>query len=62
MIQFWVYWFMEKIGDYAENPFEGLLHDIPMLQISRAIEIDPREIIADEKLPSPIQPIDQNLM
>ena len=53
---------MEKIGDYAENPFEGLLHDIPMVQISRAIEIDPREIIADEKLPSPIQPIDQNLM
>tara|TARA_Y100000766_G_scaffold285597_1_gene310885 strand:+ start:5149 stop:5310 length:162 start_codon:yes stop_codon:yes gene_type:complete len=53
---------MEKIGDYAENPFEGLLDDIPMLQISRAIEIDLPEIIADEKLPSPIQPIDQNLM
>lgn len=62
MIQFWVYWFMDKIGDYAENPFEGLLDDIPMLQISRAIEIDLPEIIADEKLPSPIQPIDQNLM
>lgn len=62
MIIFWVYWFMEKIGDYAENPSEGLLHDIPMLQISRAIEIDLREIIADEKLTSPIQPIDQNLM
>lgn len=62
MIIFWVYWFMEKIGDYAENPFEGLLHDIPMVQISRAIEIDLLEIIDEKNIPEPIQAVDDNLM
>ncbi|MFC3159983.1 bestrophin family protein [Chryseobacterium arachidis] len=35
-----IYVVMELIGDYSENPFEGLQNDIPMLSICRTIEID----------------------
>jgi putative membrane protein len=31
---------MELVGDYSENPFEGLFNDVPMLSICRNIEID----------------------
>ena len=39
----WVYVMMELVGDYSENPFEGLGNDVPMLAICRTIEIDLRE-------------------
>lgn len=51
----WVYIVMELIGDYSENPFEGLFNDIPMLSICRTIEIDARQIIGDENIPPAIQ-------
>ncbi|MNQ96496.1 Bestrophin, RFP-TM, chloride channel [compost metagenome] len=55
----WIYLIMEMIGDYSENPFEGLQNDIPMLTICRNIEIDLLQIINDSKnIPSPIMPID----
>lgn len=36
----WIYVVMELIGDYSENPFEGLVNDLPMFSICRTIEID----------------------
>ncbi|MFT4969814.1 MAG: putative membrane protein [Chitinophagales bacterium] len=36
---------MEVVGDYSENPFQGMANDIPMLSLSRLIEIDLREMI-----------------
>lgn len=51
----WVYVMMELIGDYSENPFEGLANDIPMLSLCRTIEIDLREMLGEEDLPPPIQ-------
>lgn len=51
----WIFFLMEKIGDYSENPFEGTYNDVPITSIARAIEIDLREMINDENIPSPTQ-------
>lgn len=58
----WVFLMMELIGDYSENPFEGLGNDIPMLSICRTIEIDLKEMLGEKDLPSPIQPVNDVLM
>lgn len=51
----WVFFLMEKIGDYSENPFEGTYNDVPITSIARGIEIDLREMIGDENIPGPIE-------
>lgn len=51
----WVFFLMEKIGDYSENPFEGSYNDVPITSISRGIEIDLRQMIDDEDIPPPIK-------
>lgn len=51
----WVYVMMEVVGDYTENPFQGMANDIPMLSLCRTIEIDLREILKEPDLPSPIK-------
>ncbi len=51
----WVYLMMELIGDYSENPFEGLGNDIPMLSLCRVIEIDLREMLGETELPPNIE-------
>lgn len=52
----WVFVMMELIGDYSENPFEGLGNDIPMLSLCRTIEIDLKEMLGDEEIPPAIEP------
>jgi len=51
----WIFFTMERIGDVSENPFEGIANDVPITTISRAIEIDIREMIGDDKnsIPEP---------
>ena len=51
----WVFFLMEKIGDYSENPFEGTYNDVPITAIARGIEIDLREMLEDENIPKPIE-------
>lgn len=58
----WIYVVMELIGDYSENPFEGLGTDIPMLSICRTIEIDLLQMLGETILPEPIQPVNDVLM
>lgn len=58
----WIFFLMEKIGDYSENPFEGTYNDVPITSISNGIEIDLREMINDTDIPKPIQPKDGFLM
>lgn len=58
----WVYIMMELIGDYSENPFEGLGNDIPMLSLCRTIEIDLREMLGDDDIPKPIEAVRGVLM
>lgn len=50
----WVYVVMELIGDYSENPFEGLENDVPMLSICRTIEIDLLNLLGEQDVPEPI--------
>ncbi len=50
----WIFFLMERIGDYSENPFEGTFNDVPITTIARSIEIDMLEIINDENIPPPI--------
>ncbi len=58
----WVFFLMEKIGDYSENPFEGTYNDVPITNISRAIEIDLREMIGDQNIPDPVGEVNGFLM
>lgn len=58
----WVFIMMELIGDYSENPFEGLGNDIPMLALCRTIEIDLREMLGESDLPPSIQAVNHILM
>lgn len=51
----WIYLTMELVGDYSENPFEGMGNDIPMLSLCRTIEIDLRQMLGEEDLPPPIE-------
>ena len=53
----WVFWMMEAIGEYSENPFEGLYNDVPITSIARGIEIDIRQMIEETDLPEPIEPV-----
>ncbi|MBX2963099.1 MAG: hypothetical protein KF687_11355 [Cyclobacteriaceae bacterium] len=50
----WVFFLMEKIGDYSENPFEGTYNDVPITSIARNIEIDLREMLGETDVPQPI--------
>lgn len=51
----WVYVMMEIVGDYSENPFQGMANDIPMLSLCRTIEIDLREMLGETDLPPSIE-------
>ncbi len=51
----WIYLMMELVGDYSENPFEGMGNDIPMLSLCRTIEIDLREMLGETELPEPVK-------
>ncbi len=58
----WVFFLMEKIGDYSENPFEGSYNDVPITSIAVAIEIDLRQMIDDADVPQPVGPVNGFLM
>ena len=50
----WVFYVMESVGDYSENPFQGMANDIPMYSLCRTIEIDLREMLGEQDLPPKI--------
>ncbi|MCP4439762.1 MAG: hypothetical protein GY810_12530 [Aureispira sp.] len=52
----WVFWTMEMIGDYSENPFEGLYNDVPISSMARGIEIDIRQMLDEIDIPAPWKP------
>ncbi len=53
----WIFFTMERIGEVSENPFEGIANDTPITSMSRAIEIDIRQMIRDDAslIPPPIE-------
>lgn len=57
MLVGWVFDNMDIVGDYSENPFEGLLNDVPILTIIRNIEIDLKDMLGEKELPEKIKPV-----
>lgn len=53
MMVSWVFFTMEKIGDYSENPFEGVANDVPITSLARTIEIDLKDMLDETDLPKP---------
>ncbi|MDX2189897.1 MAG: bestrophin family ion channel [Bacteroidota bacterium] len=51
----WVFFTMEQIGEYSENPFDNAINDTPMSTICRNIEIDIKEFLGME-LPPKLEP------
>ena len=51
---FWIFWLMDRVGEYSENPFEGLSNDVPIRSMARGIEIDIRQMLDETDLPEPI--------
>ena len=47
----WVFTSLDQVGESTENPFEGSANDVPISQMSRAVEIDIREMLAETDLP-----------
>lgn len=58
----WLFFTAEMIGDYSENPFEGLWNDIPITALSRTIEIDLRQMLGEGDVPPPERPTDAGLL
>ena len=52
----WVFSLMEYTGDYSENPFEGLINDVPIYSIVRNIEIDLKDMLGETDLPERMKP------
>lgn len=52
----WIYTSLDQVGESTENPFEGSANDIPISQMSRAVEIDIREIFGETDLPPALLP------
>lgn len=52
----WALHTLDTVGESSVNPFEGSANDVPITQISRAIEIDMREMLNETSLPEPIAP------
>ena len=58
----WIFIMMEVVGDYSENPFQGMVNNIPMLSLCRIIEIDLKEMLGETDLPPNIESINGILM
>lgn len=57
VVSSWVFWMMEMIGEYSENPFEGLYNDVPITDIAISIEIDIRQMLEETDLPQRTPPM-----
>lgn len=53
----WIFVTMELIGDYSENPFEGLWNDVPISTLSHTMEVDLREMLNETALPNKLEPV-----
>jgi putative membrane protein len=49
---------LDQIGRDLEAPFENLPHDISLTAISRTIDINLKQMIAEEEIPEPLASID----
>ena len=58
----WAFHIMERMARVGENPFEGTANDVPISNISRAIEINLREMLDENPEDIPAQfPIEKHV-
>lgn len=62
MLISWVFFTMEQIGEFSENPFDNAVNDIPIAAICRNIEIDIKELLAEGNLPEKLSPVNDILL
>ena len=62
VVSCWIFFTMETVGDASEDPFENYFNDIPMTALCRTIEIDLRQMLGEQDLPKPIEPVYDVLM
>lgn len=62
MLISWVFFTMEQIGEFSENPFDNAVNDIPIAAICRNIEIDIKELLAEANLPEKLSPVNDVLL
>lgn len=58
----WCFLLTEAVGDYAQNPFEGLANDVPMLSLCKTIEVDLRQMAGVGDIPEKPFPLKGKLM
>ena len=58
VVCFWIFWLMDRVGEYSENPFEGLHNDVPIKNMARGIERDIRQMLDETELPPPVGPVE----
>jgi len=58
----WVFFTMEQIGEFSENPFDNGINDTPISTICRNIEIELMEMMGETELPERLQPHDNILL
>lgn len=58
----WVFTSIERVAEATENPFEGGANDVPISAMSRTIEIDLREMLDENDIPSALQAQNNILM
>jgi putative membrane protein len=49
---------MEIVGDYSQNPFEGLIFDIPITSITKNLEIEILHELEESNIPKPPHPVE----
>lgn len=49
---------LDAIGRAVETPFENDVNDTPMTALCRTIEINLRQMLGEQELPGPVQPVD----
>ncbi|AEE53342.1 bestrophin family protein [Haliscomenobacter hydrossis] len=62
MLISWVFFTMEQIGEFSENPFDNAVNDTPISAICRNIEIDIKEFLGEKELPTKLNPVDNVLL
>ncbi len=53
---------LDAVGDELEDPFGEDLNDLPLSTISRMIEINLRQTLGEQDVPSPLAPVDGHLV
>jgi putative membrane protein len=53
----WMYAALDQVGESTANPFEGGANDVPISRISRAIEVELRELLGERELPPQLEPV-----